>query len=421
MRNSIPRMDRNGWLILASKGLRSFGFGLNAIALGLYLSALGLPGTEIGLILSAALAGTMLLTLLITFWGDRIGRRRLLLLGSALMLLAALIPTVGANSIVLAFIGLSGMVGVTSHESSGLHSIDQAVLPQTAPAEQRTAVFALYNMVTASTSALGALAAAVIPAVGTALGLSGASAFAPAFWLYGLLGLLAVGLTARLDRRAETGQSIQRRLAIHRSRGVVARLSALYALDSLAGSFVVQSFLAYWFATRFGAQPEFIGPLFFVGGLLATASFPAAAWMAARIGLVRTMVFTHIPASSFLIGMALVPWLPVAAALYLGRATLSSMDVPARQSYTMAVVDPDERTAAAGITSLARSTAQVAGPGLAGVVFVPLALGLPLVATGVLKIVYDLALFALFRSRPAPEEVRPVAADVPDDIVPEGG
>lgn len=412
----LPALDRNGWLVLAGKALRSFAFGLNAVALGLYLAAAGLPEGQIGVVLSGALLGTLGLTLVIALWGDRIGRRRLLIAGGLLMMLAALIPIAGANMALLALLGLSGMVAVTANESSGLQSVDQAILPETAPTGQRTRAFALYNVVAVGASALGSLVVGLLPIVGGLVGLSGAAAYNPSFLLYAATGLAVAAFASLLDPRVEVGTRVERSLAIHRSRPIVARLSVLYGLDSLAGSFVVQSFLAYWFATRFAAQPALLGALFFAAGLLAALSFPVAAWLAARIGLVRTMVFTHIPASLFLIAMAFAPTLSVATALFLARSALSSMDVPARQSYTMAIVDRDERTATAGLTGFARSVAQVPGPGLAGVLLVPLGLGIPIVATGVLKIAYDLALFALFRSHPAPEETSLLVIRSPDPV-----
>jgi MFS family permease len=221
---------------------------------------------------------------------------------------------------------------------------------------------------------------------------------------YALAGLLSTLLTLALDRRVEVGQRLERGFAIRRSRRTVAMLSALFSLDALAGGFVVQSYLAFWFAERWAADPGAVGLLFAASNVLAALSFPVAAWLAARIGLIRTMVFSHIPANLFLIGAALAPSLPAAVVLMLARAALSSMDVPARQSYTMAVVDPDERTATAGVTSLARSVGQVLGPALAGALLVPLGIGAPLVAGGVLKTTYDLSLYAFFRSRPTPEE-----------------
>jgi MFS family permease len=389
---------------MAAKLFRGFAFGLNSVVLGLYLAELDLAPAVIGLVLSGALAGTLALTVVITLYGDRIGRRRLLAIGSALMGLSALIPLVGANPVLLVLIGLTGMVAVSSNENTGLQSVDQAVLPQTVGPRQRTAAFAAYNLVAAAASALGALAVGPTVALGEALGLDGPSRFAPAFVLYAVAGLASTALSLRLDERIEVGQRLERRLAIHRSRRTVATLSGLFVLDSTAGGFVVQSYLAFWFAERFGADPGGVGLLFAATNVLAAISFPVAAWLAGRIGLIRTMVFTHIPSNVFLIAAALAPTLPIAVGLMLLRAALSSMDVPARQSYTMAIVDPEERTATAGVTSLARSTGQVIGPAVAGAILVPLGIGLPLIAAGALKTAYDLSLYAVFSGHPAPDE-----------------
>ena len=406
----FPQLDRNGRIVVASRGLRSFAFGLNSVALGLYLAGVGLSGAEIGTILSAAFAGTLVLTLVIAGWGDRIGRRTLLMAGSALMLSAALVPLVSREPLLLAVIALSGMVAVNANETSGLQTVDHALLPQTVPDDQRTQAFALYNLVAAAASAVGALCVGLLPVLGGAFGLAGADIYAPAFLLYALIGLASLAVTTRLDKQAETGARLEGRLAIDRSRPIVARLSVLFGLDSFASSLSVQSYLAFFLAASFGTDPQTAGALFFVSGLLSAASFPVAAWLASRIGLISTMVFTHIPSSVFLIGMALAPSLPVAAFFLLGRAALASMDIPARQSYLMAVVEPRERTATAGVTNVVRVAAQVPGPALAGSLLVPVGLGVPLIATAALKIAYDVALFVLFRSRPAPEEVRPNAA-----------
>jgi MFS family permease len=404
---TLPPVDRNGRLILAAKAARAFAFGLNSVALGLYLAELGVGGPEIGVILGGALAGTVLLTLVIALRGDHIGRRRVLIAGSLLMLLAVLIPFAGGAVPVLALLGLSGMVAVTSNEGTGLHTVDQAVLPQTVPDRYRTEVFAIYGVVAFGAAALGSLALGPLVAIGERLGLQGPDRYIPAFATYAAAGLVAAVLSARMDRRAELGQPVERGFAVKRSRGVVAGLSGLFAIDSFASGLIVNSFLAFWFATEVGFDPATIGLLFSVGSLLGALSFPVAARLAGRIGLIRTMVFTHIPANVLLVGMALVPASApgLAAALYLGRSLLASMDVPARQSYVMAVVDPAERTAAAGVTSVARSGAQAIGPFVAGPLLIPLGLGVPIIACGVLKITYDLLLFAAFRSRPAPDEV----------------
>lgn len=400
----MPELDGNGRIVLAARTLRSFGFGLSSVALGLYLAEIGLSGEQIGLVFSAAFAGSLALTAVIAAWGDRIGRRRLLMAGSALMASAALIPLAGAEPAILALIALSGMVAVNANESTGLQTVDQALLPQSVPARQRTAAFALYNLLAAAAAALGALSVGLLPALGGPLQLTGAALYTPAFVAYAVIGLITLGLSARLNAHAETGERLEGRLAIGRSRPIVARLALIFSLDSFASSLAVQSYIAYFLVARFALDAAAVGGLFFVAGLLTTASFPVAAWLSARIGLIATMVFTHIPSSVFLIGLALAsePW--IAAVCLLGRAGLASMDVPARQSYTMAVVEPRERTAAAGVTSLARGVAQVPGPALAGALLIPLGVGVPLLATGVLKIAYDLLLYGAFRSLTPPEE-----------------
>jgi MFS family permease len=399
-------MDRNGRLILAAKSVRAFAFGLNSVTLGLFLEEIGMSGQAVGAILGAAIAGNAALTLVIAVWGDHIGRRRILVAGSLLMLLAAAIPAARAEPALIALIAFTGMVSATANESAGLQSVDQAILPQTVADRDRTAAFAGYNLVAFVAGAAGSLTLGPLVALADILGLAGPDRFIPSFVLYALIGLVAAALAARLDHRAEVGERLERGFAIRRSRGVVARLSGLFALDSFASGLAVQSFVAFWFASRHGIDAATIGVLFAAGSLLAAASFPTAAWLAGRIGLIRTMVFTHIPANLVFIVMALVPTgaAPVAALLYLVRSFLSTMDVPARSSYVMAVVDPAERTATAGVTSLARSAAQSAGPFIGGALLVPMGIGVPIIAGGLLKIVYDLGLFAAFRARPAPGE-----------------
>lgn len=409
------RVDRNGRRVLAAKAARAFGFGLDSVALGAYLAELRLAAEVVGLILGAALVGTTLLTVLIAARGDRIGRRRLLIAGSLLMALAALIPVAGPSPALLVLIALSGMVAVTSNESTGLHAVDQAIIAGAVSGPQRARAFARYGVVAFVATAAGSLALGPMLAIGAAFGLTGSDRYAVAFVVYAALGLVAAGIALGLDERAESGEPVESRLGLTRSRGVVARLSALFALDSFASGLVVQGFLAYWFATRFGLDPADLGWLFATAAVFGAGSQPVAARLSERYGLIRTMVVSHIPASLLLIGVALTPvGLPgLAIACYLARSMLASMDVPARQAYVMSVVDPGERTAAAGVTSLARSAAQSAGPVVAGSLLVPLGLAVPLVVCGVLKIGYDLLLWRGFHSEDTgpwedPAEIRPV-------------
>ena len=399
-------MDRNGRLLLAAKGVRSFAAGLSAVAIGVYLEESGVPGATVGIIFTLALVGTMVLTAIVAFWGDRIGRRRLLVAGGLLMVPAALIPFFADTPILVGLLGLSGVVSVTASDSTGLQSVDQAALPQTVPDERRTGAFAAYNVVASAGVALGALSVGPISALGSNLGFAGGMRFIPAFLLIAICGLVSAGMALAMDQRIESGPSTEVTRLPVRSRGTIVGLSALFGLDSFASGLAVPSFVAYWFASRFGLPAGEIGLLFAVGQVLGALSFPVAAVLARRIGLIRTMVFTHIPASIFLILMVFVPTASLAAVLYLARAFLAQMDVPARSSYVMAVVDPHERTAASGITNLAKTASQAVGPLVAASLLIPIGLGVPIVACGVLKITYDLALYAGFRSRPAPEEVR---------------
>src|SRR6187399_3259023 len=222
----IPAFDRNGRIVVIARGLRSYAFGLNSIALGLYLAALGLPGGDVGLVFSAAFVGSLGLTVIIAGWGDRIGRRRLLMAGSALMVTAALVPSVSREPLLLALIALSGMVAVNANESTGLQTVDQALLPQSVTDRERTSAFAFYNLVASAAAAVGALSVGLLPVIGSWLGLSGADIYAPAFLVYAVIGVVTLYMHSRLDRNAESGdERLEGRLAIGRSRPIVARLS----------------------------------------------------------------------------------------------------------------------------------------------------------------------------------------------------
>lgn len=346
----------------------------------------------------------MLLTAFVAVRGDRVGRRRLLAVGGVLMGLAALIPLAASAPVLLVLLGLSGVVSVTANESTGLQSVDQAAIPQSVPPSQRTAAFAAYNVVAAVAAGAGALAVGPFVALAVAMGFTGPAIYAPCFACFAVCGAIAALLPLAMDERVEAPRPSGARAPLVSDRATVARLSLLFGLDSFASGLAVQSFLAFWFAARFQLRPDTVGLLFGAGHVLAAISFPLAARLAARVGLIRTMVFTHIPASLFLIGMAVVPWPAVAGALFLCRAALAQMDVPARQSYTMAVVRPEDRTAVAAVTNLAKSAAQTAGPMVAGTMLLPLGVGAPIILCGALKICYDLALYGGFRGRPAPEE-----------------
>ncbi len=376
--------------ILVARGLRDFGDSLVAVLLPAYLVALGFGAAEVGAVATIALLGSALMTLGMGVIGTRADPRRLLLLAAAVTFAA------------IVAVALVGTINPSAGSVSVFAPLEQALLTGASADTRRTAVFARYSLVGALAAAVGALAAAGPDAL-AAVGVPKLAAFRSAFLLYALLGaacLLAyraippLPATDRRERYAPLGPS----------RGIVVRLAALFSVDSFAGGLAVQSLLALWLFEHFGLSLAEAGLFFFWSGVLSAFSFPVAAWLAGRIGLMNTMVFTHIPSSLCLIGAALAPTVELALGLLLLRAALSQMDVPTRTSYVMAVVTPVERTAAASFTAVPRSLAAAASPALAGAVFAAGHQELPLIACGVLKILYDLALLAAFRHVRPPEE-----------------
>ena len=398
-------LPSDGWLLFATCGVRTFAFGFLSVVLGLYLAAMGLDPTVIGAIFTAALAGGAVMTIGLTTVADRLGRRRILMTGALLMALAGTVFAVTENPILLALAAIVGTISPSGKEVGPFISIEQAVLPQTVRSEQRTGVFAAYNIVGSLAGAVGALAAGA-PAV---MGVGGLDGFRGLVWAYVAASLALLILFARLSPKVEAPARAESagpkpRLGLHRSQGVVVRLASLFALDAFAGGFIVQGLMAYWFSLRFGADASILAALFFGTNLLSALSFLAAVPIAKRIGLLNTMVFTHLPSNVMLILVPLMPNLPAAAVMLLARNLLSQLDVPTRQSYTMALVDPDERSAAAGLTSVARNAAAAIAPTFSGATLAVPALGLPFLIGGALKIIYDLAIFSVFRRVRAPEE-----------------
>lgn len=408
-------LSRDGWLLFASFGVRSFAYGFLSVVIGLHLAALGLDPAAIGAVFTAALAGGAAMTLLLTTVADRLGRRRLLILGAALMAGAGAVFALAANPLLLAAAALVGTISPSGKEVGPFLAIEQAILPQTTPAESRTGAFAAYNLVGSLAGALGALAVG-LPSLA---GLPPLAGYRLLMWGYVAAALVLAILFACLSPRAEAPPPAtpavagppRARFGVHRSRGVVARLAALFALDAFAGGFVVQGLVGYWFHLRFGADPAALGAIFFGANLFSALSFLAAAPLARRIGLLETMVFTHLPSNLLLALVAFMPSLELAVAMLLLRHLLSQLDVPTRQSYSMAIVAPDERAAAAGLLSVARSAATAVSPLFTGATLAVPALGLPFLVAGSLKIIYDLAIFASFRGVRPPEETarRPAA------------
>jgi predicted MFS family arabinose efflux permease len=375
--------------ILAVQALRAFVYGLGSVLVGVTLARRGLSTTEVGLVLAAMLAGSALATLLVGRYADRVGRRRVYLLLLAAMAAAGTLFALTAWPPALVVAALSGTISTDVVESGPFASLEQAMLPHAADGDPARA-FGLAATVATLAGSLGALAAG-----GPTLVDAGPERLLLAYPVVAVAALVAAaGLSPRVERSVP--RSAAAPLA---SRGLVGRLAALFALDSLGGGFVVQAFVAYWFARRFGTDPATLGAVFFAAGLLQAISFQAAVRLAGRIGLLRTMVCTHLPSNLLLASVALAPTERVAIALLLGRFALSQMDVPARQAYVVALVDAHERTAAAAYTNTARLAVRPLAPLAAGPL-AQVALGAPFVVAGAVKTVYDIALYARFRGVP---------------------
>jgi len=402
-------MTPDARLLFATRIARMFGYGLLSVVLVLYLVALGIEGVQVGLILTLTLIGDAAISLWLTTHADRLGRRRILLVGAALMLLAGVVFALSHDFWVLLLAAMVGVISPSGNEVGPFLAVEQASLSQTLPDRERTRIFGWYNLVGSLATASGALGAGLLAQLLQGLGTSALDSYRGIVIAYAAVGIGLAGLFWRLSPAIEVPlfrrASVATRLGLHRSSGIILRLAALFSLDAFAGGFVMQSLIAYWFHLRFGADPAALGAIFFAANILAGFSALAAARLAARIGLINTMVFTHLPSNILLIAVPLMPSLPLAVGVLLARFAISQMDVPTRQSYTMAVVDPDERSAAAGVTGIARSLGAAVSPSLATPLLqsMPLA-GLPFVIAGGLKIVYDLLVLRGFRGVRPPEE-----------------
>jgi MFS family permease len=388
--------------LYAARALRDFGDGFVAVLLPVYLTALGLSALEVGIVATLALFGSALMTLGIGLLGARTDQRRLLIGASGLMIATGLAFAASNTYAVILVVAFVGTINPSSGSVSIFVPLEHAVLSRSVADADRTRMFARYSLIGALAAAAGALAAGS-PDLLAALGMSHLTALKAMFVAYAVLGLAGGFLYARIP--ADTTPAEEKPAAVlGPSRGIVYKMAALFSVDAFAGGFAVQSLVALWLFSKFGLSLSAAGLFFFWSGVLAAFSFPVAAWLSKRIGLVNTMVYTHIPSSLCLIVAAVAPSLEVALALLLVRAALSQMDVPTRSSYVMAVVTPSERPAAASVTSVPRSLAAAASPAIAGSMFAAGFEAWPLVICGVLKILYDLALLWAFRHIKPPEE-----------------
>ena len=387
-------------LLLVARGIRGFGDGFAAIVLPAYLVAIGFGTVEIGIVAAASLLGSALLTLGVGVVAPRYELRHLLIAGAVLMAATGVMLNV-EDLLLIVVVAFIGTVNPSGGDVGMLVPLEQTVLARDASDHDRTRVFARYSLIGAMSTAAGALSAAV-PDVLVTAGIGRITAFKLMFCCYSVLGLLAAALYRRV--RPSHAEQHHASTPLGPSRGMVYKLAALFSLDAFAGGFVVQSLLALWLFKRFGISLSAASLFFFWTSVLSALSYPLASWLARRIGLVNTMVFTHIPSSICLIAAAFAPNLTIVLALLLVRSALSQMDVPTRTSYVMAVVTPAERAAAASVTAVPRSLASSISPALAGLLFGPAFSGLPLILCGTLKIVYDLALLYTCRHVKPPEE-----------------
>ena len=422
-------LTRDGKLLLVAKIVRTFAYGFLSVILAIYLKLIGFDEFLIGIILTTTLLNSVIFTLIASFYADKIGRRKFLSIYAALMSVSGLIFAVSENYTVLVIAAFIGTINITGTETGAFLTIEQAILPQTLNnVRKRNTIFAIYNMAGTLAMAIGVLLSG-LPAILQQhlqyfnIVLNQIDSIKLLFILYSLLGILLIGIYQLLSYKVEvqkdkgedksdsnlfTRQKIKektkRSSLSPQSKGIVLRLSGLFAVDSFAGGFVIQGIVSFWFFTRFGADLTTLSYIFSIAGVLTAFSYIAAAKIADKIGLINTMVFTHIPANILIIGVAFAPTLSVAIILYLVRMALSQMDVPTRQSYIVAVVREEERTAAAGITNISRNATQAISPSLVGILIHSLSLSAPFVIGGLLKVAYDMALFLNFRKVKTREE-----------------
>src|SRR5947209_6166820 len=398
-------LTRDGWLLFLTRCTRLFAYGALSVVLVFYLTSLGLSASQTGMLLTFTLVGDTVVSLYLTTRADRIGRRRMLIIGAILMAAAGLTFAYTRSLVFLVVAGTIGVISPSGNEVGPFLPIEQAALAHVVPNQTRTMVFAWYTLAGSFATAAGSLGGGALSHLLQKTTMAPVESYRIVVLLYAALGVVLAFLFTCLSPAAEVSVPGAASFGIGRSRDVVLRLSGLFALDAFAGGFVVQSFAAYWFYLRFGVSPGMLGAIFFWANVLAGVSALLASRLAARFGLVRTMVFTHLPSNILLILVPLMPNLPPATLLLLARFSISQMDVPTRQSYVMAVVGPEERSAAGGVTGVARTIGAALAPVFAGFLYArPSLMSLPFFIAGALKVVYDLLLYRGFSAAQPPQE-----------------
>ncbi len=402
-------VSRDGKLLLTARIIRTFSYGFLSIVLAIYLKLLGFNELLIGIVLTATLVNSVIFNLFASFYADRIGRKKILIIYAILMAISGGIFLITNNYVALIVSAIIGTINVTGTEVGAFLSIEQAILPQTVhDIKKRNTIFAVYNMVGTFAMSAGVLLSGLPQFIQKLYGLNQVESIRSLFLLYSICAIIVVGIYFFLSKKIELEVRDDKITSVHtispKSKGIIAKISSLFAIDSFAGGFVIQSIVSFWFFSKFGADLTTLSYIFSIAGLLTAFSFLVATKIAYKIGLINTMVFTHIPSNLLLILLAFAPTFPIAIGIYLARMSLSQMDVPTRQSYIVAVVNEDERVAAAGITNTSRNIAQAVSPSLAGAIIQSLSISAPFVVGGLLKIVYDIGVYVNFRKIKPPEE-----------------
>src|SRR5215208_4600133 len=401
-------MTRDIIILFSTRIIRLFCYGFLSVVLALYLSEAGFTEGQIGFLFTLTLIGDAIISLWLTTSADLFGRKRTLILGALLMAGAGIAFVLTRNVVLLIFAAIVGVISPSGNEIGPFLSVEQAGLTQVISNKRRTQIFAWYNLVGSFATATGALTGGWLAQILQNNEWTAFESYRVVLIGYAAGGFLLLVLFLNLTKSVEvaaTQDTTKRVLGLHRSRNVVFKLSSLFAMDAFAGGLLVQSLMAYWFHVRFGIESGLLGSIFFGANILAGISALLAVRLANRFGLINTMVFTHIPSNILLILVPLMPTLPLAITVLLLRFSISQMDVPTRQSYTMAVVAPDERSAASGVTAIARSVGASISPALTGLFFsVPFLFSAPFFLSGGLKIIYDLLLYREFRAVKPPEE-----------------
>jgi MFS family permease len=407
----LPEKRPDVVVLFATRIVRLFCYGFLSVVLALYLVQVGLSDRQIGLLFTLTLAGDAGISLWLTTSADRFGRRRTLLVGALLMIAAGLVFILTNNPLLLMAAAIIGVISPSGNEIGPFLSVEQAGLTQLVPDQRRTQVFAWYNLAGSFATATGALSGGWLAQLLQRSGFTQVASYRVVLMGYALggaiLAVLFLFVSAAIEVPNSVGeaQPLGRMLGLHRSRSTILKLSALFSLDAFAGGLILQSLVAFWLNRRFGIEAGLIGSIFFGANILAGISALLEGRLARKVGLINTMVFTHVPSNILLILVPLMPTLPLTILVLLLRFSISQMDVPTRQSYTMAVVAPDDRSAASGVTSIARSVGAALAPSLTGAFFaVPALLALPFFLAGGLKLVYDLLLYRSFRALKPPEE-----------------